>query len=304
MDENKTANSARRLALITEQRATLEKVVKISLAISHLQNGLESMLTLGQNASKLPSEHIKAFDVITNSIKHLPTDKLKSSISHLDSYINKALHGVMDMVAQGEEWLREDAIDAKKIDNIHKDIHSLLNTFRRKSQTAVVVRLLLRKRGFNTNSFTLPIPESVITDKIAELEDKEKYCRQRIGKEIDIMEAYIDDLLQTEGLPASTFDTMQDVKASLHRNRQHLLAGKPIEELPIVFEIVEMGDDSKIYDLGSDALNEEHPAQAGAVTEAVTMAGHTGKRHSFISRLKIWLTSPVNVRWKDIDKYK
>lgn len=300
MDDNKAASSANKLALITEQRSALEKVVKISLAITRLQSGLESMLILGQETSQLSQGHIKTFEIISKSIKHLPTDKLKSALTHLDSYINTALHSVMDLVAQGETLLVEDDVDAGKLGNIHKDIHSRLNTFRRKSQTAVVVRLLLRKRGINTAPFSLPIPESSITDKITELEGKEKHCRQRIKNEIDIMETYVDSLLKTEGLPASTCEEMREVKASLQKNRQHLLAGRPIEEMPIVFEIIEMGDESKIYDLGSDALNEEQPIpdEAQAETEQNRM------RRGFYSRLKDWLASPVNVRWKDIDKYK
>ncbi|WP_126453912.1 hypothetical protein [Sulfuriflexus mobilis] len=300
MDDNKAASSANKLALITEQRSALEKVVKISLAITRLQSGLESMLILGQETSQLSQGHIKTFEIISKSIKHLPTDKLKSALTHLDSYINTALHSVMDLVAQGETLLIEDDVDAGKLGNIHKDIHSRLNTFRRKSQTAVVVRLLLRKRGINTAPFSLPIPESSITDKITELEGKEKHCRQRIKNEIDIMETYVDSLLKTEGLPASTCEEMREVKASLQKNRQHLLAGRPIEEMPIVFEIIEMGDESKIYDLGSDALNEEQviPDETQAETEQNRM--HRG----FYSRLKDWLASPVNVRWKDIDKYK
>lgn len=300
MDENKSASSASKLALITEQRAALEMVVKISLAIARMQSGLESMLTLGRESSQLSQEHIKTFEVISDSIQHLPTDKLKSAVSHLDSYINKALHGVMDLVAQGEKLLTDASADSEKLDDIHKDIHSKLNTFRRKSQTAVVVRLLLRKRGINTVPFSLPISESIITEKISELEGKEKHCRHRIGKEIDTMEAYVDNLLETEGLPESTSEEMQEVKTSLQKNRQHLLSGKPIEELPIVFEIVEMGEESKVYDLGSDVLNEEEPTQ----DQAEPTTEQTRTRRGFFSRLKYWLTSPVNVRWKDIDKYK
>lgn len=302
MEDNQSTSSANKLALITEQRSALERVVKISLAITHLQSGLESMLTLGREASQLPTEHIKAFEVISESIKHLPTDKLKSAVSHLDSYISSALHSVMNLVAEGEKLLSDNSIDSTSVGNIHKHIHTRLNTFRRKSQTAVVVRLLLKKRGFNTAPFVLPIPESTITDKIVELEDKEKHCRNRIGKEIDIMESYVDNLLQTESLPTAVHDEMLEVKASLQKNREHLLAGKPIEELPIVFEIVEMGDDSKVYDLGSDTLNDEQAEQDEIKTEPAKAAA-ARKRRGFFSRIKLWLTSPVNVRWKDTNKY-
>ncbi len=300
MDENKSASSASKLALITEQRSALETVVKISLAITRMQSGLESMLTLGRENSELSEEQIKTFEVISDSIQHLPTDKLKSSVSHLDSYIKNSLHDVMDQVAQGEKLLTNAPVDSEKLDDVHKDIHIQLNTFRRKSQTAFVVRMLLRKRGINTVPFSLPISESIITDKIDELENKEKSCRQCIGKEIDTMEEYVDNLLETEGLPESTIKEMQEVKASLQKNRQHLQSGKPIEELPIVFEIIEMGEESKVYDLGSDDLNEEEPSQEQ--TEVATEQPRT--RLGFFSRLKYWLTSPVDVKWNDIDKPK
>ena len=300
MDENKSASSASKLALITEQRSALETVVKISLAITRMQSGLESMLTLGRENSELSEEQIKTFEIISNSIQHLPTDKLKSSVSHLDSYINNSLHDVMEQVAQGEKLLTNAPVDAEKLDGVHKDIHIQLNTFRRKSQTAFVVRMLLRKRGINTSPFKLPISESIITDKIDELESKEKNCRQCIGNEIDTMEAYVDNLLETEGLPESTREEMQEVKSSLQKNRQHLLAGKPIEDLPIVFEIVEMGEESKVYDLGSDVLNEEEPPQEKA--EATTEQHHIHR--GFFSRIKYWLTSPVDVSWKDTKHHK
>lgn len=304
MEEKRPANSTRKLALITEQRAALEKVVKISLAITHLQNGLESMLTIGREASQLPPEHIKTFEVISESIKHLPTGELKSAVSHLDSYITTALHGVMELVSQGENLLSGNNVDTDEISNLHKDIHIRLNTFRRKSQTAVVVRLLLRRRGFNTVPFVLPIPESTIVSKIIELEEKEKRCRQRIGEEIDLMESYIDNLLQTEELPAFAREEMQKVKVSLQNNRTHLLEGKPIDELPIVFEIVEMGDESIVYDLGIESHNEESRNKNTKETSATTQPEQSRKRRGLFSRLKIWITSPVNVHWKDIDKYE
>lgn len=300
MDENKTASSARQLALITEQRAALEKVVKISLAITRLQSGLESMLILGQDTSAISNEHLETFHIISNSIKHLPSDKLRQAIKHLDSYINTALMDVMALVEQGEQILQADNINAEHLQELHNDIHVRLNTFRRKSQTAVVVRLLLRKRGFNSPAFKLPIPEDLITSKIVELEGKEINCRQRIGNEIDIMERYVDNILASEELPESLREEMLEVKNSLQENRQHLLAGKPIEELPIVFEIVEMGE-SKVYDLGSDSIEDETTAEE---TPGTPEQSTQRVKQNILVRTWKWISSPMDVHWKDIDKYK
>ena len=300
MDKNKTASSAKKLALISEQRSVLEKVVKISLAITRLQTGLESMISLGKADSELSEEQVQAFEIISTSIQHQPTDKLKSAVAHLDSYIHNAFFGVLTLVEQGEKWLSADTIDPVEFEKTHHNIHRNLNIFRRKSQTAVVVRLLLKKRGINTPPFDLPIPEADITEKVSELKDKEKSCRHRIDKEIDVMVIYVDKLLETKGLPEATVKEMQDVKDSLQKNKQHLRAGKSIEELPIVFEIIEMGNEQTNYYLDNEPLDDDSPTENKELLETSPEKIQRG----FFNRVKAWLSTPLNVGWKDIDKYK
>jgi len=296
------SSSADKLALISEQRSALEEIVKISLAVNRLQHGLQAVLLLGKPTSRISSSYLKKYDALKSSISNQPNDKLEHSLEILDTYINGAMQKLIDIVDQGEQHLSEHDSGLFTLNDIHENIHQELEDFRRKSQTAVVIRLLLRERGIQTQELTLAVPEEIIVEKISDLNNKEKKCRKRIHAEIIVMEKAINNILNDPSMPESVKEEMQLTLSSLNKNLDHLLAGKPLDDLPIVFEIIEMGteeDHTKAFTPTS--LPSEAP-----VDTPVTKKDIYKKRakRSLIVRLYEWVRTPLNVGWKDIDKYK
>lgn len=295
-------SSADKLALISEQRTALEEIVKISLAIDRLQHGLEAVLLLGKPTSRISSSYLKKYDALKTSISSQPNDKLEQSLEILDKYINSAMQKLIDIVDQGERSLYEHDSSSSALDNIHENIHHELEDFRRKSQTAVVIRLLLRERGIKTQELTLAIPENIIVEKISDLNNKEKKCRKRIHAEIVVMVKTINSVLANSDIPNMVKEEMEATLDSLQTNLDHLLAGKPLDNLPIVFEIIEMGteeDHKKAFTPTS--LPIDAPVDAPTVEKEIYKKK---VKRSLIARLFEWTTTPFNVGWKDIDKYK
>jgi len=304
LDAPKTqgSSSADKLALISEQRTALEEIVKISLAVSRLQHGLQAVLLLGKPTSRISSSYLKKYDALKSSISEQPNDKLEQSLGVLDKYINGAMQTLIDIVDHGEQQLSEHDASTFSLDDIHENIHTELENFRRKSQTAVVIRLLLRERGIKTQELTLSIPEDVIVEKISDLNNKEKKCRKRIHAEINIMEKSINNVLATPNLPDAVKIEMQTTLDLLQRNLNHLLAGKPLDNLPIVFEIIEMGTDE---DHNKAFTPTSLPNEAPVDTPKVEKESYKKKvKRNIFSRLFEWATTPVDVGWNDINKYK
>lgn len=299
------SSSADELLLIAEQRHALEDVVKISLAVTRLQNGLQAVLELGKPTNQISKAYLQKFDVIRNSISAQPTDKLETSLVFLNDYIQKDIAEVMHIVDRAERAL--DAHDTSSINQqaIHEDIHTRLDDFKRKSQTAIVIRILLRERGISTTAIEVEVSEEQLVEKIAELDSKEKACRQRIHTEINLMNRYVDNILGMEDIADAVKEEMQLIKQSLLLNLDHLLAGKQLEDLPIVFEIVEMGseEDHRLA-FTPTSLPREAPEATAVPKQTHQPTAQTGKRRGFFSKLWEWSTTPTSVSWKDINKGK
>ena len=296
------SNSSDKLALISEQRSALEEIVKISLAVSRLQHGLQAVLLLGKPTSQISSSYLKKYDALKTSISSQPNDKLEQSLEILDKYINSAMQKLIDIVDAGERNLSEHDSGSSTLDIIHENIHQELEDFRRKSQTAVVIRLLLRERGIKTQELTLVISEDIIVEKISDLHNKEKKCRKRIHAEIVVMEKTINSVLDNPSTPALVKEEMEATLDSLQKNLDHLLAGKPLDNLPIVFEIIEMGteEDHKTA-FTPTSLPAESPVDAPIIEKEVYKKKI---KRSVVALFFEWVRTPTNVSWKDIDKYK
>ena len=296
------SNSSDKLALISEQRSALEEIVKISLAVNRLQHGLQAVLLLGKPTSRISSSYLKKYDALKTSISSQPNDKLEQSLEILDKYINGAMQKLIDIVDSGERSLSEHDSGSSALDVIHENIHQELEDFRRKSQTAVVIRLLLRERGIKTQELSLVISEDIIVEKISYLHNKEKKCRKRIHAEIVVMEKTINSVLNNPSTPDVVKEEMEATLDSLQKNLDHLLAGKPLDNLPIVFEIIEMGteEDHKIA-FTPTSLPNEAPVDAPIIEKE---AYKKKIKRNVIVRFFEWIRTPTNVSWKDIDKYK
>jgi len=296
------SNSSDKLALISEQRSALEEIVKISLAVSRLQHGLQAVLLLGKPTSRISSSYLKKYDALKTSISSQPNDKLEQSLEILDEYINGAMQKLIDIVDAGESNLSEHSSDSSVLDVIHENVHQELEDFRRKSQTAVVIRLLLRERGIKTPELALVISENIIIEKISDLNNKEKKCRKRIHAEIVVMEKTINSVLDNPNTPGVVKEEMEATLESLQTNLDHLLAGKPLDNLPIVFEIIEMGseEDHKTA-FTPTSLPTESPVDALIIKKEVYKKKI---KRSVVARFFEWVRTPTNVSWEDIDKYK
>jgi len=297
----KETSSADELAIIAEQRHALEDVVKISLAVTRLQHGLEAVLELGKPTNQIPKSYLVKFDAIKNSISAQPTDKLETSLTFLNDYIQKDIQEIMTIVEHVEKVLDEHDTGSINQQSIHDDIHKRLDDFKRKSQTAIVIRILLRERGVITHAIEVSVSDEDLASKISDLAVKEKDCRKRIHTEIKLMNRYVDNVLSNQDISHAVEQEMLIIKESLTINLDHLMAGKQLEDLPIVFEIVEMGteDDHRVA-FTPTSLPREAPVDVAQEKEAIQESQDV--KRGFFAKLWLWMSTPSNVSWKDIDK--
>lgn len=300
--KSKELSSTEQLALIAEQKSAIENIIKITLAISRLQSGLENILLLGKPSSQISKSYLEKFDAVHASIGHLPSDKLEQSLVLIEAHINANLSNMMQIVEKGGQAI-SDETGSISIDDIHNNIHTLLQDFQRKSQTAVVLRLILRERGLRATEIELSVPPETIIAHISALNAREKICRKRIHSEITLMGKYVERVIAIKDIPDAVRDEMLSVREALQHNLEHLIEGKPIDELPVFFEIVEMGtEEDHEKPFAPTSLPEKAPSAPKTERPSEQAEPQDKIPRSFLSRFIEWCTTPPSVRWQDISK--
>jgi hypothetical protein len=148
------------------------------------------------------------------------------------------------------------------------------------------------------NAFNLPVPISVIETQISVLDKREEQCREKITHDIDDIQSDINKLISKEDCPADLKDKLIEIATSLSANKTYITSGKQIEDMPILYENIELSANAQAVD---EIEQQSKPVETSA--EAIITEDKKNKR-SFFSRLWLWMKSPMNVKWKDIDKFE
>ncbi|MDH5485063.1 MAG: hypothetical protein OEY43_07495 [Gammaproteobacteria bacterium] len=295
-------SSTTELEIIDQKRQALQKLVKLTATLNRLHQGLQAVLLMGQSASEIPQKIIDKFKSLSDRLKSQPTETLKNTLSSTDLKIQSDIRHVLEISQKSEaELLLQMGADNDRLTKtIDHDVHEHVNDFKKKSQASIALRLALKGRKIIMRAFNLPVPRSFIEQQIRELDRREARCRKRIKTDIDSLQTDIKQILANP-------DCADEIKQQLHRVQQNLVEnracideGKTIEELPMLYESIELS--ATPYTI--EEMDSVTPAIRQVNTQTQPAPNKKIKKRSLLSMIIEWVHSPMSVKWKDIKKYK
>lgn len=271
------------LRRLRSRKEALQSVIKIARAIERLQKALHAVLLMGQPATAIPKQALRYYNELSREIKNRPTNTLRQDLVELDRRIKTDLQDIIALARQSETEFASATtpVGDDELDRINKR----LDEFRRLSQTAVCLRILLRERGITAPPMALPVPEQSIQQHIQALDHKEREYKSRLRTNIVALKTDLDALLARGGFPESVMRELAASRAALQSNLEHLDAGKELDTLPFAVEVTEAAPGAP-----PDMPATPNPAPAPRQDADDEPTG-------FFARLWRWLNSPWSVRW-------
>lgn len=287
------------LEIINRKRTALQNLVKITTTLNRLQQGLQAVVLLGKTVADIPRAIIEKFTSLKEKLDGQPTDKLQNTLYSTDIRIQSDIRQVLDISRKSNDALSRQlgSEGDKLLDSINQNFFKFVDDFRKKGQTSVALRITLRARNVALKSIKLPVPEAIIENQLMVLEQREIECRKKINSDIEVLNTDIASLMSREDCPDDLKQKLGLIARNLQLNKEHIAAGKQIEDMPIIYESIEV---SATPELVQQVEKESQPDE---VVVLETPQEQKVKR-GFGSRLWEWLRSPMSVRWKDINKYK
>lgn len=288
-------NPAEELHAIHEKREALLRVVKITQAVERLLKGMQAVLLLGQSSSAIPKQAIKAYESLSSKTAMLPTKQLKLRLDKLDAYVLGVLERILEIAGIDHELLEQSITDPhEEVKAGDTETGQLINDFRRSAQTSVALRVLLRERGATSPALKFSVPQNIIQQHIGELSTREETCRKQIEVNIESIQQATQGILLNENASDELKATLKLIQKNLQRDLKHVKAGKSIDDMPMMIEVVELQDHYQL-DEPADTSNQQTEALKQDLQESTSLG-----KPGFFSRLKRWISSPISVCWKDI----
>lgn len=285
------------LRILRSKKETLQNVVKIAQAVNRLQKGLQAALLMGGPISRTSRHAIKFFADFQAEVNHQPSNILQQDLQELDRLVRADFGRILAIAHASEKYLplTPTAPDSAS-DPESAAINKLLDEFRRRAQTAICLRIILRERGIASQPLELPVPEEVIQKQITVLEEKEKRFKEKIRTDVVAMQRDVDAMLSNASFPDAIKRELADTRLGLQRDLEHIDAGKDLDDLPFPVEAIESVEAAPApFDAAPSKI------QSAAVRSATT-PGYQHKpskavKRGFFLRVWIWANTPEDVTW-------
>ncbi|VAW67645.1 hypothetical protein MNBD_GAMMA08-3047 [hydrothermal vent metagenome] len=288
------------LEIINQKRTALQKLVKLTSMLHQLHQGLQSVILMGKTAAQIPDKIVEKFKALSASLKEKPTKMLENTLSTTDVKIDRDIKHVLEISQKSNELLEQElgAMGTKLSDALKDDYHEFVGDFKKKSQASITLRITLKTRNVLVKSFNLPVPETFIKNQIMALDVKEQKCRAIIKKDMGGLQTDVDVMLKDKGCSKEVVDVLEKIKTELEENSKHFAAGKPIEDMPIIYENIELSGAPQVVDEIEAVINPVEKNKT-EVEDEVVEAEH--KKLGFFSHFVKWLKAPINKSWKDTE---
>lgn len=282
------------IRLLKQRRKSLNYIIKFTLGISRLQQSLESVLLLKQPTKDIPRDLLKVLGNISDNVSNLPSHELMKRLTRLEESIKNDMSNIMGISKQPDSI---DATNSTHPEDVSNDLQLLINDFRRRINTAIVLKLHMRTRGMEVAETTIPVTADELVSQVSKLVVEENKCRTRTKDELQSMANEMSSILKNENCPDAMKNYATELQQQINKNIEHLNKGKSIEKMPYVVEIIQMGED-KNTEPNPTAPLEHIEESTDAPKEADTLSDV--RKSTFIYKLKRWLSTPWSVKWKNI----
>lgn len=290
-------SSTTELEIIKQKRSALQKLVKLTSMLNQLHQGLQSIIIMGKSAAQIPEKVVNKFISLTARLKEKPTNTLKNTLSKTDINIDRDIKRVLEISQKSNELLEQElgATGTKLTDALKEDYYEFVNGFKKKSQASITLRITLKTRNALVSAFKLPVPESFIKKQIVTLNEKEEECRQLIKNDMSSLQSDVNLLLVRDDCPVEFKEMLLEIKSELKENVEYFDSGKAIEDMPMIFESIELSGSAQVVEEVEDIIA---PAKVAAAIEPEKPEPKK-KKLGFSKHVAAWLKSPWNKSWKD-----
>jgi hypothetical protein len=274
------------IAKLEGKRKILQQIVEITNALESMQESLNAVLVLGVASKDLPEDALNLYSSLSDSLRNLPIKQVQLYYANLETLIKSQLETILHY--SGLDYSRDENIEFISLSSGDEEDttspFNMLDEFKRTAQTAVSMRVLLRKRGVPTPGATIPVSPEVIKKQLVDLDNQEKQQRQKAEKKIDEMKADVTNMLDNPQYPEGMKEVLKGVISNLDQDKKLLQSGASLSKLSFVAEAEEIVD--------VEGIAVEQSIEITAVAEPVENSG-------FSERASRWLNSPWDVSWKD-----
>lgn len=283
--------------LLKQRRKALDDVIKFTLGISHLQKSLESVLLLKQPANSLPRELINILGNVSKGVANLSSAELSKRLISIEKTIQQDVETIMG-ISNKLEMLDMTLTNKNDAESNPEKYHSIVTDFRRRTNTAIILKLHLRQRGIVAKESVIPVTTDALISQVSKLVAEEKKCSQRIIEQLQEFDLEIGKTIGN----IKTHDEIKKIallmKHHISKNIEHLRQGKDIDKLPFAVEVIELGTAETTDE--KEQAESDNSGHSSNGNEISTTSQPAIIKSSFLIRLLKWFSSPWSVKWRDI----
>ena len=290
-----TSETFEDLERIERKRKLLEQLLAFARQLARLQGGVETLQQM-LKPSQTPGRKSSAIAKFCAQLSRHETPDLQQKLAALDELIARELDGIIAL-----SKLTQDEFIARYASGATDAVAALeakLIDFRRKGQINVAMRYLLHERGILLEAARLPITQEHVSERLEALRSEEGRCRNRIRDEIQEQLADVQRVLDDPRQPDALKQKFAQTLAWLQQGLDVLARGGKLDELPFFIETVVMEDKKPILPAAVVAVKGDSPKPSPA---PVAISAKTQRKLGFWQRLRIWVNTPWDVKWKDVD---
>jgi hypothetical protein len=263
------------VAGLEQKRQVLEQIVDITRAIETMQESLDAVLLMGVASSDLPQEALKKDSSLNESLHNLSLNRIKEYYSNLELIVNKQLNRILNY--SGINFSNDEQVEFITLSS-EKDAQSpveMLNAFKRTAQTAISLRVLLRKGGVSTPGSALPASNEILRQHLCHLSEQERAQRVRIKNKIVEMKGDLSCMIGNPNYRKSMKEMLRGVAGNLDKDLLLLERGAPVGCLSFI-------------------------AETKGIEMEAALPVESSPKPKFSEAAVRWLNSPWDVSWDDV----
>jgi hypothetical protein len=219
---------------VASKRSALEKLIAIAIGIQSQQQSMEDLALIAKPSQDLPAKTVQHLLQFESQYADRDDDELRQQLDRIEAVIHTLIDKVIGFVQLEVSALRDEELKGLTVDGFTQ----LVEHFEQRTQSSLILRFLLKKRGVALPAFKLPFSQDAIAERIDSLREKESHCIVQIKAEA---QSIIDDtrtLLAGSALPDKMRQQLQLVQQEMQDNLVHLDSGGSVATLPNKFEVV------------------------------------------------------------------
>ena len=278
-----------------KKRQALEQLISFARQISVAGDSMEALQFAARPSQRPDKGKLSFLLEMTAHLQAVDTATLQTRLAQIDKLLIAEVELFLHIATLNEDDFME-LPHQNPTEDFHEQIESVqkrLQSFKRKAQTNVALRLVLHERGVQLQALKLPIAQDALAQQVTVLRQKENFCRKKIIQDIRLLLADTAHILHNHQYPQQMVDKLWETHDNLQQALAHLESGKSIESLSFN---IEAHLEIDALPIAPDAL--PLPAVEETPTEASKQLQEAGK-NGFFARIDRWLNTPFDVSWNE-----